>query len=64
MSFGYFVHQFELVAGLTTGWEPGDGAHCFWSAIPCSLSSFREADVGLFLKARQEGHRPACNSSR
>ena len=48
--------QFELVEKLTAAWEPGDGRTLFLVGDPMqSIYRFRQADVGLFLKARVEG---------
>ncbi len=48
--------QFELVRALTAGWEPGDGRTLFAVGDPMqSIYQFREAEVGLFLRARDQG---------
>ncbi|MGH8496452.1 MAG: UvrD-helicase domain-containing protein [Gammaproteobacteria bacterium] len=48
--------QFELLRRLTAGWEPGDGRTLFLVGDPTqSIYGFREAEVGLFLAARQSG---------
>lgn len=48
--------QFELLRYLTAGWEAGDGRTLFAVGDPMqSIYRFREADVGLFLAARQSG---------
>ncbi len=48
--------QFELLQQLTRGWEPDDGRTLFVVGDPMqSIYRFREAEVGLYLKARQEG---------
>jgi ATP-dependent exoDNAse (exonuclease V) beta subunit len=50
------ISQFELVARLTAGWTPDDGRTLFVVGDPMqSIYRFREAEVGLFLKARAEG---------
>jgi ATP-dependent helicase/nuclease subunit A len=51
-SFG----QFKLLRRLTAGWEGGDGRTLFVVGDPMqSIYRFREAEVGLFLRARREG---------
>jgi ATP-dependent helicase/nuclease subunit A len=50
------LSQHELLARLTAGWEPGDGRTLFAVGDPMqSIYRFREAEVGLYLRARQEG---------
>ena len=48
--------QFDLVEALTVGWEEGDGRTLFVVGDPMqSIYQFREAEVGLFLRARDAG---------
>lgn len=48
--------QFDLLQALTAGWEPGDGRTLFIVGDPMqSIYQFREAEVGLFLRARDRG---------
>ncbi|HSN40912.1 MAG TPA: UvrD-helicase domain-containing protein, partial [Burkholderiales bacterium] len=50
------ISQYELVAKLAAGWEPGDGRTMFAVGDPMqSIYRFREAEVGLFLCARASG---------
>ena len=50
------ISQYALVAGLTAGWLPDDGRTVFAVGDPMqSIYRFREAEVGLFLRARAEG---------
>ncbi len=48
--------QFALLRALTAGWERGDGRTLFVVGDPMqSIYRFREAEVGLFLQARDHG---------
>lgn len=50
------IGQFQLLRGLTAGWESGDGRTLFLVGDPMqSIYRFREAEVGLYLRAREEG---------
>ena len=50
------ISQFQLLQSLTAGWSPGDGRTFFAVGDPMqSIYGFREAEVGLFLQARQAG---------
>ncbi|MDQ3185905.1 MAG: UvrD-helicase domain-containing protein, partial [Pseudomonadota bacterium] len=50
------ISQYQLVAKLTVGWEPGDGRSMMVVGDPMqSIYRFREAEVGLFLRARGRG---------
>ncbi len=47
------VMQCELLRGLTSGWQQGDGRTLFLVGDPMqSIYRFRKAEVGLFLAAR------------
>ena len=49
-------NQYELLERLTAGWQPGDGHTLFVVGDPMqSIYRFREAEVGLFLAAREQG---------
>ena len=46
------ISQYQLIAKLTAGWEPGDGRTLFAVGDPMqSIYRFREAEVGEFLRA-------------
>jgi ATP-dependent exoDNAse (exonuclease V) beta subunit len=48
--------QVELLERLTAGWQPGDGRTLFLVGDPMqSIYRFRKADVGLFLRAAENG---------
>lgn len=48
--------QFLLIERLTEGWQAGDGRTLFVVGDPMqSIYRFREAEVGLFLRAQQYG---------
>ncbi len=50
------IGQEEMLARLVSGWTPGDGRTLFVVGDPMqSIYGFRDADVGVFLKARQKG---------
>jgi ATP-dependent exoDNAse (exonuclease V) beta subunit len=50
------ISQRELLERLTAGWEAGDGRTVFAVGDPMqSIYRFREAEVGIFLRARQRG---------
>ena len=48
--------QYDLLSGLIRDWRPDDGRTLFLVGDPMqSIYGFREAEVGLFLQARQNG---------
>ncbi len=48
--------QFHLLEQLTAGWTPGDGRTLFLVGDPMqSIYAFRQAEVGLFQQARENG---------
>lgn len=50
------ITQFRLLEKLTAGWEAQDGRSLFVVGDPMqSIYRFRQAEVGLFLKAQYEG---------
>lgn len=50
------VEQFEFIGSLVQGWREGDGRTLFVVGDPMqSIYRFREADVGLFMRAREYG---------
>ena len=50
------VSQYALLEALTAGWERGDGRSVFVVGDPMqSIYRFREADVGRFVRLRDEG---------
>jgi ATP-dependent helicase/nuclease subunit A len=50
------ISQFTLLEKLTREWQPGDGRTLFVVGDPMqSIYRFRQAEVGLFLRARQDG---------
>jgi ATP-dependent exoDNAse (exonuclease V) beta subunit len=53
--------QFLLLKKLTAGWQVGDGRSLFLVGDPMqSIYRFREAEVGLYLQARQQGIDQLC----
>lgn len=49
-------NQYRLIEKLTAGWQPQDGRTLFVVGDPMqSIYRFREADVGLFIRARNQG---------
>jgi ATP-dependent helicase/nuclease subunit A len=48
--------QLHLLEKLTAGWESGDGRSLFLVGDPMqSIYRFREAEVGLFIRSREQG---------
>lgn len=50
------IQQFQLLTRLIQGWQPDEGKTLFLVGDPMqSIYRFRQAEVGLFLKARDQG---------
>jgi len=50
------LSQYELLERLTAGWQPDDGRTLFLVGDPMqSIYRFRQAEVGLYLRARAQG---------
>lgn len=48
--------QIKLLETLVSGWQPGDGRSLFLVGDPMqSIYRFRKAEVGLFLKTKEQG---------
>jgi ATP-dependent exoDNAse (exonuclease V) beta subunit len=53
------VTQFELLSRLVHGWQEGDGKTLFIVGDPMqSIYRFRQAEVGLFFRAKEQGVGP------
>ena len=50
------IQQFQLLEQLVHGWQPNDGKTLFVVGDPMqSIYRFRSAEVGLFIRAKQQG---------
>jgi ATP-dependent helicase/nuclease subunit A len=53
------IQQYELLSKLVDAWQPDDGKTLFVVGDPMqSIYRFRSAEVGLFLRAQQQGMGP------